>query len=114
MKSVGEAMAIGRTFKEAFQKALRSLEQGRFGLGADGKDIIDVRGLPERKRTEWRKKVLDRLKMPKPENVFYLRYAFQLGFSIDELFHVTKIDPWFLHNIKQIVDVEEELYESRV
>ncbi len=114
MKSVGEAMAIGRTFKEAFQKALRSLEQGRFGLGADGKDLIDVRGLPDRKRTEWRKKVLDRLKMPKPENVFYLRYAFQLGFSIDELYHVTKIDPWFLHNIKQIVDVEEELYEYRV
>ncbi|MCX6142607.1 MAG: carbamoyl-phosphate synthase large subunit [Ignavibacteriales bacterium] len=110
MKSVGEAMAIGRTFKEAFQKALRSLEQGRFGLGADGKDVFDIRNLPEIKRDELKKKVLDRLKMPKPNNVFYIRYAFQLGITIDELFRVTKIDPWFLYNIKQIVDFEEELY----
>lgn len=109
MKSVGEAMAIGRTFKEAFQKALRSLEQGRFGLGADGKDFLDVRSLSEEKREEWKKKSLDRLKMPKPDNVFYIRYAFQLGASIDELHKVTKIDPWFLHNLKQIVDFEEEL-----
>lgn len=113
MKSVGEAMAIGRTFKESFQKALRSLEQGRFGLGADGKDIVDVRTLPESKRVEWKKRVLDRLKMPKPDNVFYLRYAFQLGSTIDELRDITKIDPWFLHNLKQIVDFEEELYTYR-
>ncbi len=113
MKSVGEAMAIGRTFKEAFQKALRSLEQGRFGLGADGKDIIDVRTLPEEKKPEWKKKVLDRMKMPKPDNVFYLRYAFQLGSTIEEVHHITKIDPWFLYNIKQIVDLEEELYAYR-
>jgi carbamoyl-phosphate synthase large subunit len=110
MKSVGEAMAIGRTFIEAFQKALRSLEQGRSGLGADGKDVLDIRTLPESKRDEVKKKVMDRLKMPKPNNVFYMRYAFQLGATIDELFRVTKIDPWFLHNIKQIVDFEEELY----
>src|SRR3990170_2264743 len=83
MKSVGEAMAIGRTFKEAFQKALRSLEQDRFGLGADGKDVLDVRTLPPGKRDEWKKKVLDRMKMPMPDNVFYLRYAFQLGATID-------------------------------
>ena len=110
MKSVGEAMAIGRTFKEAFQKALRSLEQGRFGLGADGKDVFDIRNLPEGKREETKKKVLDRLKMPKPNNVFYIRYAFQLGVTIDELFRITKIDPWFLYNMKQIVECEEELY----
>jgi carbamoyl-phosphate synthase large subunit len=109
MKSVGEAMAIGRTFKEAFQKALRSLEQGRFGLGADGKDVLDVRGLSLNKRDEWKKKVLDRLKMPKPENVFYLRYAFQLGATVEDLFQVTKIDPWFLYNVKQIIEFEEEL-----
>ena len=114
MKSVGEAMAIGRTFKEAFQKALRSLEQGRFGLGADGKDLIDVRDLSDAKQAEWRKRVLDRLKMPKPDNVFYLRYAFQLGASLEELYQITKIDRWFLHNIKQIVEVEEELYSYRV
>ncbi|MEX0735957.1 MAG: carbamoyl-phosphate synthase subunit L, partial [Bacteroidota bacterium] len=113
MKSVGEAMAMGRTFKEALQKALRSLEQGRFGLGADGKDVVEVRMLPENKKPEWKKKVLDRLKMPKPDNIFYLRYALQLGVTIDELFQVTKIDPWFLHNIRQIVDMEEELYAYR-
>jgi len=110
MKSVGEAMAIGRTFKESFQKALRSLEQGRSGLGADGKDVLDVRRMSSQKRDEWRKKVLDRLKMPKPDNVFFIRYAFQLGSTIDEICQITKIDPWFLYNIKQIVDFEEELY----
>jgi carbamoyl-phosphate synthase large subunit len=114
MKSVGEAMAIGRTFKEAFQKALRSLEQGRFGLGADGKDVLDVRSLPEAKREEWKKKTLDRLKMPKPNNVFYIRYVLQLGATVDELFRVTKIDPWFLYNLKQIVDFEDELYAYSV
>lgn len=114
MKSVGEAMAIGRTFKEAFQKALRSLEQGRFGFGADGKDVLDVREIPDAKKAEWHKKVMDKLKIPRADNVFYLRYAFQLGASIDEVFQTTKIDPWFLHNLKQIVDMEEELYAFRV
>jgi len=113
MKSVGEAMAIGRTFKEAFQKALRSLEQGRFGLGADGKDVVEVKDLTDKQKTEWRKRVLDRLKMPKPDNVFFVKYAFQLGCSIEDVNKVTKIDPWFLHNIKQIADFEEELLEYR-
>ena len=113
MKSVGEAMSIGRTFKESFQKALRSLEQGRFGLGADGKDVVEVRTLDEEQRSEWRKRVLDRLKMPKPDNVFYVRYAFQLGISLEEIHEVTKIDPWFLHNIRQIVTLEEELRQLR-
>jgi carbamoyl-phosphate synthase large subunit len=109
MKSVGEAMAIGRTFKESFQKALRSLEQGRYGLGADGKDVLEVREMSPQKREEWKKKVLDRLKMPKPDNVFFIRYAFQLGSTIDDVYQITKIDPWFLYNLKQIVDFEEEL-----
>jgi carbamoyl-phosphate synthase large subunit len=113
MKSVGEAMAIGRTFKESFQKALRSLEQGRFGLGADGKDLVDVRSLTEDQRTEWRKKALDRLRLPKPDNVFMLRIAMQLGVTNDELFRVTKIDPWFLQNIRQIVEMEAELRTKR-
>ena len=109
MKSVGEAMAIGRTFKESFQKALRSLEQGRFGLGTDGKDLFNIRELNEAKKEEWKKKVMDRLKMPKPDNVFYLRYALQLGSTVDEIHQATKIDPWFLHNIRQIVELEQEL-----
>ncbi|MCX7984038.1 MAG: carbamoyl-phosphate synthase large subunit [Bacteroidetes bacterium] len=114
MKSVGEVMAIGRTFKEAFQKALRSLEQGRFGLGADGKDILDVRSLDDDEKVEWRKRVLDRLKTPRAGNIFYIRYALQLGISIDEIYKITHIDPWFLSNIKQIVDFEEELIQYRV
>lgn len=113
MKSVGEVMAIGRTFKEALQKALRSLEQGHFGLGADGKDIMNVRAQSKTENLEYRQKVLDRLKTPRPSNIFYLRYGFQLGLTIDELFRATSIDPWFLHNIKQIVEMEEELYSYR-
>ncbi len=113
MKSVGEAMAIGRTFKEAFQKALRSLEQGRFGLGADGKDIVDVSALSKTERAEWRRKVMERLKTPRPENVFLIRYAFQLGFTVPEIHQATAIDPWFLQNMKQIVDFEAELVALR-
>lgn len=113
MKSVGEAMAIGRTFKEALQKALRSLEQGRFGLGADGKDLFEWRELTPQKKAGLKKKVLDQLKMPKPQNIFYLRYAFQLGIELDEIHRITKIDPWFLYNIQQIVSLEKELSSYR-
>ena len=113
MKSVGEAMSIGRTFKEALQKALRSLEQGRSGLGADGKDIVNIRELSETEKIEWKRRVLDRIKTPRPHNIFFLRYGFQLGLTIDELFQASRIDPWFLYNIKQIVEMEEELYSYR-
>jgi carbamoyl-phosphate synthase large subunit len=92
MKSVGEAMAIGRTFKEALQKALRSLEIKRFGLCADGGDKdVDLETL--------------RLKLavPNAERVFYLAQAFQKGASIDEVFELTKIDKWFLRNVAEIV-----------
>ncbi len=92
MKSVGEAMAIGRTFKEALQKALRSLEIKRFGLCGDGanKDV-DAETL--------------RLKLaiPNAERIFYLAQAFQDGMPIDEVFELTKIDRWFLRNIAEIV-----------
>src|ERR1700736_2725223 len=92
MKSVGEAMAIGRTFKEALQKALRSLEIKRFGLCADGADKdVDLETL--------------RLKLaiPNAEQVFYLAQAFQKGASIDEVFELTRIDKWFLRNVAEIV-----------
>jgi len=114
MKSVGEAMAFGRTFKEALQKALRSLENGRYGLGADGKDALDVNSLTEQEKTEWRVRIVKKLRTPKADNIFYLRYAFQLGLSIDKLYDITKIDRWFLYNIKQIVEMEEELKECVV
>jgi carbamoyl-phosphate synthase large subunit len=93
MKSVGEAMAIGRTFKEALQKALRSLEIKRFGLCGDGADKhVD----PETLRL--------RLSIPNAERIFYLAQAFQDGMSIDEAFDLTKIDKWFLRNVEQIVE----------
>jgi carbamoyl-phosphate synthase large subunit len=92
MKSVGEAMAIGRTFKEALQKALRSLEIKRFGLCADGADK-DVD--PETLRL--------RLSIPNAERIFYIAQAFRDGISIDEVFELTKIDKWFLRNLAEIV-----------
>jgi carbamoyl-phosphate synthase large subunit len=92
MKSVGEAMAIGRTFKESLQKALRSLEIKRFGLLGDGADKdVDLETL--------------RLKLaiPNAERIFYLAQAFQKGASIDEVFELTRIDKWFLRNVAEIV-----------
>jgi carbamoyl-phosphate synthase large subunit len=92
MKSVGEAMAIGRTFKEALQKALRSLEIKRFGLCGDGREArVDTETLRRK------------LSVPNAERVFYLAQAFQDGMSIEEVFGLTKIDHWFLSNIAQIV-----------
>jgi carbamoyl-phosphate synthase large subunit len=92
MKSVGEAMAIGRTFKEALQKALRSLEIKRFGLCGDGanKDVDS-----ETLRLK--------LAIPNAERIFYLAQAFQDGMPIDEVFELTKIDRWFLRNVAEIV-----------
>jgi len=92
MKSVGEAMAIGRTFKEALQKALRSLEIKRFGLIGDGKDaVVDDETL----RT--------RLIVPGAERIFFLGLAFQRGWTVEQVFELTKIDRWFLENIREIV-----------
>jgi carbamoyl-phosphate synthase large subunit len=93
MKSVGEAMAIGRTFKEALQKALRSLEIKRFGLCGDGRETrVDQETLRRK------------LSVPNAERIFYLAQAFQDGMSIEEIFALTKIDPWFLQNILQLVE----------
>src|SRR4051812_17613375 len=98
MKSVGEAMAIGRTFKEALQKALRSLEVKRFGLCADGNE---KRVDPETLRLK--------LAVPNAERIFYLAQAFQDGMSIGEVFELTKIDRWFLHNIFALVQETTKL-----
>jgi carbamoyl-phosphate synthase large subunit len=101
MKSVGEAMAIGRTFKEALQKALRSLETKRFGLCGDGNEKrVDAETL--------------RLKLaiPNAERIFHLAQAFQDGMSIEEVFELTKIDRWFLHNVRQIVQEQGRLAET--
>jgi carbamoyl-phosphate synthase large subunit len=109
MKSVGEAMAFGRTFKEALQKTLRSLETGRSGLGGDGKDEFDPAGMNAEERTNALAQIRQRLSVPKADNVFLLRTAFQLGMSLDEIHGITHIDRWFLFNIHQIVMLEEEL-----
>jgi len=109
MKSVGEAMAIGRTFKESLQKCLRSLEIGRSGLGGDGKSWrigTEVYGdrdiLP-------RDVISRKLSVPNAERIFFIRHALRAGFTIEEIFDLTKIDRWFLVQIKEIVDFEEEL-----
>jgi carbamoyl-phosphate synthase large subunit len=109
MKSVGEAMAFGRTFKEALQKALRSLEQGRFGLGADGKDPFDPETLSPADIAGWRTMLLKQLDRPRPDRIFNLRNAFLAGCTLEELYGVTFIDPWFLSNIREIVECEREL-----
>src|SRR6476469_8805990 len=101
MKSVGEAMAIGRTFKEALQKALRSLEIKRFGLCGDGNDKHLE---PDALRLK--------LALPNAERVFHLAQAFQDGMTIDEVFELTKIDRWFLHNVRQIVEEQKGLAKA--
>jgi carbamoyl-phosphate synthase large subunit len=103
MKSVGETMAIGRTFKEAFQKALRGLEVGSFGFGCDGKDLW---GTSEQPGID---EVRSKLAVPGDQRVWCLRYAMKYGMSIDEIYDLTGIDPWFLENLKEIVEMEEHL-----
>ena len=104
MKSVGEAMAIGRTFKESLQKALRSMEIGTRGLGGGGKfggdEITD--------HDEIRKGLV----RPTAERIFYVRYAIKAGFTDAEIHEFTAIDPWFLKQIRGIVEIEEELASS--
>jgi carbamoyl-phosphate synthase large subunit len=99
MKSVGEAMAIGRTFKESLQKALRSLETGRAGLGADGKDPVNPA----------KEEIVRKLSIPNAERIFWLGVAFREGYSVEEIFELTKIDRWFLRQIEEIVLAEKEI-----
>ncbi|WP_456418342.1 carbamoyl-phosphate synthase large subunit [Methanocaldococcus infernus] len=100
MKSVGEVMAIGRTFEEALQKALRGLEIGVHGL--DGYRKLE------------KKEIVKRLRIPTPERIFYIKYALQNGFSVEEIAELTKIDKWFIRKIKNIVDMEEKMKRSRL
>ncbi len=107
MKSVGETMAIGRTFKESLQKGLRSLEIGRFGLGADGKGQLEqdeIISSPE--------KIMERLVNPNSERLFYIRYGMMAGMDVETIHRLTGIDPWFLHQIARIVEVEEDILKA--
>ncbi|HQK93451.1 MAG TPA: carbamoyl-phosphate synthase large subunit [Armatimonadota bacterium] len=101
MKSVGETMAIGRTFKEALQKGLRSLEIGRFGFGADGRGR-DLASLPM-------DEICEGLRVPNPDRLFYLRAALCRGVSVDEIYRLSAVDPWFISNLREIVQYEDEL-----
>jgi len=100
MKSVGEVMAIGRTFKEALQKGLRSLEIKSFGL--DETPIIKD-GFPSRE------KIIEKLRWPNAERIFYIKYAMQDGMTVDEIYNITGIDPWFLDNMKEILEMENKI-----
>src|SRR6187401_3598357 len=101
MKSVGEAMAIGRTFKESLQKALRSLEIKRFGLIGDGQDKeVDDETLTTK------------LSVPNAERIFWLGVAFSKGWDVEKIFGLTKIDRWFLRQIEEIVKEQQKLSNS--
>jgi len=105
MKSVGEAMSIGRTFKEALQKGLRSLEIKKYGLESIlFKDILDIHtdnGVKDN--------IIQKIRLPHAERIFYLGDALRAGMSIDEIYEITKVDPWFLYNIKEIIELEKEI-----
>jgi carbamoyl-phosphate synthase large subunit len=102
MKSVGEAMSIGRTFKQALQKALRSLETGRSGLGCDAKDVE-----PRKEDGSWDlEKIEFLLRTPNAERIFAVRHAFLAGFSAKKIHAISAIDPWFLDNIQELVEAE--------
>ena len=99
MKSVGEVMAIGRTFQESFQKALRGLE-------------IDVDGLSEKSIDK--DEIIKELREPGPNRIWFLGDAFRIGLSIDEIFQHCKIDPWFLYQVKDIIEIEKQIREMSV
>ena len=94
MKSVGEAMSIGRTFKESMQKCLRSLETGRWGFGFDNKDA----------KSPTKDEITRKLQIPNAERIFWLQTAFTNGWTLEEVFDATNIDPWFLRHLQQIAE----------
>jgi carbamoyl-phosphate synthase large subunit len=99
MKSVGEVMAIGRTFKEALQKAIRSLETGRHGLGSDNQETRQMTTEP----------IEELLRKPTPERIFFIKDALKDGLSVEKVSGITKVDPWFISNINELVDFEEKI-----
>lgn len=102
MKSVGEVMAIGRTFNEALGKAMRSLENGRSGLGCDGKDDF-----PEHKFDQG-------LSVPNEKRIFYIAEALRRGRTVEDVHALTNIDPWFLREIEKVVSVEKNLADREL
>jgi carbamoyl-phosphate synthase large subunit len=105
MKSVGEVMAIGRSFHESLQKALRGLEIGKTGLNPTGLDISTEDGLAKLKRE---------LREPRPDRVFHLADAFRAGLSLEEVHNLSRVDPWFLAAFEDIVLTEAEVTKQGV
>ncbi len=103
MKSVGETMAIGRTFKESFQKALRGLEVGSFGFGSDKSDLWETDEQPDSDT------IRAKLSVPNAERPWFIRYAFKSGMSVSDIHDLTLIDRWFLDHLSRIVQMEEAL-----
>ncbi|MBI3854766.1 MAG: carbamoyl-phosphate synthase large subunit, partial [Planctomycetes bacterium] len=101
MKSVGETMSIGRTFKEALQKSVRSLEQDRFGLGWDRKD-----------KPMTMEQIREKLIVPNTERLYTVRHALKGGMTVEDIFNLSKIDPWFLSQIQEIVQYENEILKN--
>src|SRR5690606_6756711 len=100
MKSVGEVMAMGRTFRESVQKALRGLETGKVGFDPTGLDLADADDLATLRRE---------LKAPGPERLFYVADAFRAGMSVEEIHALSFIDPWFLDQIEEIIAEEQRV-----
>ncbi|MBT8514420.1 carbamoyl-phosphate synthase large subunit [Polynucleobacter paneuropaeus] len=99
MKSVGEVMAIGRTFQESFQKALRGLEVGVDGLDEVSTDLDDI---------------IQEIGEPGPDRIWYLADAFRMGMGLDEIYAETKVDPWFLEQIEELITMEAELKQRKI
>ena len=99
MKSVGEVMAIGRTFQESFQKALRGLEVGVDGLDEVSTDLDDI---------------INEINEPGPDRIWYLADAFRMGMGLDEIYSETKVDPWFLEQIEELITIETELKQRKI
>jgi carbamoyl-phosphate synthase large subunit len=99
MKSVGEVMAIGRTFQESLQKALRGLETGKYGLN----EILDLN------EKDVRDTLVREIRLPGPERLWYVAECFRFGMTLEEIFDICAIDPWFLVQIEELVNIEREL-----
>ncbi|MFA5356275.1 MAG: carbamoyl-phosphate synthase large subunit [Candidatus Omnitrophota bacterium] len=112
MKAVGEAMSIGRNFKEALQKGIRSTETSRYGFGADGKDKItdDMLVRPD---NGLMKLIRDKIRVPNDERLFYIRYGLKAGLSIDDIYSLSRIDRWFLSEMKELTQIEERIKKFR-
>ena len=108
MKSVGEVMAIGRTFKESIGKAIRSLETGRYGF-----DSLLPAGFDTWNKEQQYELLRNKLIIPNPDRLWYIADAFRYGMNLDEIYNLTRIDRWFLFNIKQLLDVESRIVQIR-